>query len=110
MKHLRATRFKVSNFPNPPPSLIGVDYAISTTIKVGQRPKDVVIRDPFVICQTNNNHSIPDLVGSGAATNPARMYVINGDGTIAVIDLQIGRVAFTLPGVGAKKLCAYYTN
>ena len=110
VKHLWATRFKISNIPNPPPSMIGVDYKIKTTIKVGERPKDIVIRDPYVVCNSNNNHSMPDLVASRGARDTWQMYVINGDGSIAVIDIALGRLLFTLPGIGARKLCAYYTN
>ena len=110
VKHLRATRFKFSNFPNPPPSYIGAEWEVQTTVQVGERPKDAAIRDPFVVCQTNNNHSMPDIVGSGGAGAPARMYVVNGDGSVAIIDLTIGREILRLPGIGVKKLAAYYTN
>jgi len=110
VKHLRAKRFKYSNFPNPPSAFIGVDYEIATTIKVGARPQDVVLRDPFVVCQTNNNKAAPDLVASGAARKPARMYVVNGDGSVSVIDLSIGREVKVLPGAGVRQMAAYYTN
>ncbi|MBN2491760.1 MAG: Ig-like domain-containing protein [Planctomycetes bacterium] len=110
VRHLRATRFKYTNFPNPPPAYIGVEYEVTTTIKVGDRPRDVVIRDPFVVCQTNNNHGAPDLVASGAARRPARMYVANGDGSVSVVNLQIGREVLRLPAIGVRKMSAYYTN
>jgi len=110
VKHLRAKRFKYSNFPNPPPAFIGVDYEIQTTIRTGERPQDVVIRDPFLPCQTNNNKHAPDLPASGAAQAPARIYVVNGDGTVSVIELSNGREVLRLPGIGVRKLAAYYTN
>jgi len=110
VKHLRASRFKYSQFPNPPPSYIGVDYEIATVVKVDARPKDVVIRDPFVVCQTNNNKAGPDLPATGMGSVPARLYVVNGDGTISIINLAIGREILRLPGIGISKLAAYYTN
>ena len=110
VKHLRASRFKYSQFPNPPPSQIGVDYEIASVVKVGARPKDVVIRDPFLVCQTNNNKAMPDQVATGQAVAPARSYVVNGDGTVSIINLAIGKEILRLPGIGVLKLAAYYTN
>jgi hypothetical protein len=110
VKFLRASRFKYSQFPNPPPSYIGVDYEIASVVKVGARPKDVVVRDPFVVCQTNNHKAAPDLTATGMGSIPARIYVVNGDGTVSIINLAIGKEILRLPGIGISKLAAYYTN
>ena len=54
---------------------------------------------------------MPDFVNNGGLTAaPARMYVANGDGTVSVIDLALGRELLRLSGTGVKKMAAFYTN
>ncbi len=109
-RYLRATRFRYSPFPNPPPSFVGVDFETTTVVTVGARPRDVVLRDPYVTCQSNNFKHMPDVPNASQTSAPARMYVANGDGTVSVIDLALGRELMRLQGAGVKKMAAFYTN
>jgi hypothetical protein len=110
VKHVKAKRFRYANIPNPPPAWIGADFEIASVIKVGERPIEVVVRDPFIVGQGNNNKHAPDIVASRLTRVPARLYVVNGDGSVSVIDLPIGREALRLPRVDIRKMAAYYTN
>ncbi len=110
-RYMRANRFRYSAFPNPPPTFVGVDFETTTVVTTGDNPRDVVLRDPYVACHGNNYKHMPDFVNNGGFTTaPARMYVANGDGTVSVIDLSLGRELLRLSGTGVKKMAAFYTN
>jgi len=83
---------------------------MTSVIRVGERPIEVVIRDPFIVGQGNNNKHAPDIVASRLTRAPKRLYVVNGDGSVSALDLPIGREAVRLPRVDIKKMAAYYTN
>ena len=50
--YLRANRFRYSPFPNPPPTFVGVDFETTTVVTTGDSPRDIVLRDPYVVRAT----------------------------------------------------------
>ena len=49
-------------------------------------------------------------VAAGLSTDPQRLYVANGDGSVSVIDLATGTEVLRIANAGARKMAAYYTN
>jgi YVTN family beta-propeller protein len=109
--HLKATRFTIPLFPNPPPALVEARFEASATFRVGENPADVCVDNNILWCNTPEGKMWPYLNTTPPApvTAPvSRLYVTNGDGSISVYDIATGREFVKLEAGGARKVFGYY--
>jgi len=109
--HLKATKFAIPLFPNPPPALVVARFEITTTFKVGQNPIDVCVDNNVLWCNTQEGKDWPyrRTTPPGPVTAPvSRIYVTNGDGSISVHDIVTGREFTRLEAGGARRIFGYY--
>ena len=109
--HLKATRFSIPFFPNPPPALVEARFEVGTTFRVGTSPNSVCVDNNVLWCGTPEGKQWPfvDTRPNPPVTAvPARIYVSNGDGSIGVYEIRTGREIVTLKADGARRLFGYY--
>jgi hypothetical protein len=111
--HLKATRFSIPFFPNPPPALVEARFEITTSYKVGENPVDLTLDNNILWCTTPEGKQWPYLNTTPpapvtASINQSRLYVANGKGTISVIEVRSGRQVLELKANGARRLFNYY--
>jgi len=109
--HLKATRFSIPFFPNPPPALVEARFEIATQYKVGDSPKDVCVDNNIIYCSTPDGKQWPYVRTNPPVTVlPSRLYVSNGEGSIQVIEIRSGHTVTTLEAGGARKMFGYYSQ
>jgi len=111
--HLKATRFTIPLFPNPPPALVEARFEIGAVYKVGENPVDVCTDTNILYCTTPEGKQWPYLNTTPPAPvtfRPLRIYVSNGDGTVSIIELDTGREVLRLKAGGARRLFTYYSQ
>jgi len=113
VEHLKATRFSIPLFPNPPPALVEARFEFSSAFKVGESPVDVCVDTNILYCTTPEGKMWPYLKTNPPAPvtfRPLRLYVSNGDGSVTVLEVETGRQILNLKTGGARKMFCYYTQ
>ena len=109
--HLKATRFSIPVFPNPPPALVEARFEVKSAFKVGENPKDVCVDTNLIWCATPDGKQWPYTQTNPPApitVTPTRLYVTNGDGSIGVHEIRTGTEVARLKANGASRIFSYY--